>query len=110
MTINRREKTISDEPLKKYFWSLLLVLFLCLFSYGYLVRGAIISIVDRQNMESNLAGLNSRILDLESEYLKLKNDVTPEWALTLGFIPVSTEKFVAKDAKNPNLSLVTSDL
>ena len=108
MTINRQQKIIGNEPLKKYVWLLLLVLLFGLFTYGYLVRGAIINIVDRQNMENNLSGLNSRILSLESEYLKLKNAVTPELAFDLGFVQATAKKFVAKDTKNPNLSLVTS--
>ena len=100
----------NSEPLKGYFWSLVFVLVFCLFSYGYLVRGAIVNVVNRQSMENDLSTLNSKVLDLEIEYFKVKNSVTPELASDLGFVAVSNQKFVTKDAKNPGLSLLTPDL
>jgi hypothetical protein len=106
---SRNEKRISSqEPLRMWFWSLCGICVLCLFSYGYLVRGAIVNIVARQNIESEVSVLNSKVLDLESEYIKAKNNITPELATSLGFVAVSNQKFVTKDVKTPGLSLVTS--
>jgi len=42
------------------------------FSYGYCVRGAIVNIVARESMEKDLSTLNSKVLDLESKYIKAK--------------------------------------
>ena len=107
---NKYEKIISgQEPLRIKFWSLIGVILLCFFSYGYLVRGTIVNIVARQNVESELSFLNSKVINLESEYLKVKNGITLETANGLGFVAVSGQKFVTKNTEKPGLSLVTSN-
>ena len=88
---NQKDKRINNcEPLKKWFWSFIMVLIICLFSYGYCVRTAIVNIVERQNMESELSTLDSKVQILEAEYFKAKNSVTPELAQTMGFIDFSS--------------------
>jgi hypothetical protein len=110
MTFKINKRIDNSEPLRVWFWSLVVVLFICIFSYGFCVRGAIVNIVDRQSMESELAALNSKVLNLESEYIKAKNAVTLEKAYSLGFIAVSDQKFVTRSAKNPGLSVLTFGL
>jgi hypothetical protein len=106
----RKNKRINNrEPLKIWFWSLLGVFILCFFSYGYCVSSAIVNIVERQNIENELATLNSKILDLESQYITAKNSITPELAANLGFVPVSSQKFVNKTINKPGLSLVINN-
>ena len=102
----------NSEPRKVWIWSLLGVFVFCLFSYVYLVRGAIVNIVARQAMETNLSALDSRVADLEAQYIKAKNNVTPELAKSLGFVAVadSNQKFVMKNAKASGLSLLTSGI
>ncbi|MEI6190836.1 MAG: hypothetical protein WCP24_00525 [bacterium] len=110
---NRKDKRINNsEPLKVWIWSLLGVFVFCLFSYVYLVRGAIVNIVARQTMETNLAVLSSKVSDLETQYIKAKNNVTPELAQSLGFIAVSdaNQKFVTRDTKVSGLSVLTPGL
>lgn len=106
----QREKRIDSnrEPVKFWFWSLVVVFSFCLFSYGYLVRGAIVNIVARQNMESEILALNSNVIKLESEYIKLKNSITLELAQNMGFVNVSAQKFVTKAVKSPGLSVLTA--
>jgi hypothetical protein len=72
------------------------------------VRGAIVNIVERQNMETELSVLNTKVVNLESEYIKAKNNITTELATNLGFIPQSNAKFVVKSVDVPSLSLVTN--
>ena len=105
--INKRNKRINNsEPTKKWFWSLVFVLVFCLFSYGYFVRGAIVNIVARQNMETQISTLNSKVLDLESTYIKAKNSITPELAQSLGFVALTNQKFVTKNTNDLGLSLL----
>jgi hypothetical protein len=107
---NRKQNRINNcEPNKKYFWSLLVILTLCVISYGLLFRGALVNIVARQNMESELSSLSSKVANLESDYIKAKNGITQELAVNLGFIAVSNQKFVTKDTKTTGLSLVTGN-
>lgn len=106
---NKKNKKLNNsEPLKKWFWSLIFVLTLCIFSYGYCVRAAIVNIVQRQNMESEISALNTKVVTLESEYIKTQNSITPELAADLGFIPLANTKFVAKTVSTPGLSLLTN--
>jgi hypothetical protein len=106
----RKNKKINNrEPLKIWFWSLIGIFIFCIFSYGYCVRGTIVNIVERQNIENEISVLNSKINDLESEYIKAKNNITPELATSLGFVSVSTHKFVTKSVKNPGLSWVNNN-
>ena len=104
----KNKKIDNSEPTKKYFWSLVIVLVFCLFSYGYCVRGAIVNIVERQNMETQLSVLNSKVSDLESEYIIAKSTITTELAQSLGFVALTDQKFVTRSVKTNGLSLVTS--
>ncbi|OHA47237.1 MAG: hypothetical protein A2541_01835 [Candidatus Taylorbacteria bacterium RIFOXYD2_FULL_36_9] len=109
--LKKKEKRINNrEPLKIWFWFFVGLFAFSLFSYGYFVRGAIVNIVTRQTMESDLASLNSRVLDLESQYLKVKNNITPELAQNLGFVTATNQKFVTKNTQTSGLSLVTPAL
>lgn len=108
--IKRKEKIIdSNESIRFCFWLLLLTIVFGLFSYGYCVRGAIVNIVVRQNMEAELSSLTSKVIDLEAKYIKIKNNITPELAQNLGFIAVSSQKFVTRNTEESGLSLLTAD-
>jgi hypothetical protein len=99
MTFKQNKRINNSEQPKIFFWSILMLICLCLFSYGYLVRASIVNIVTRQDMEKNISVLGSKVLSLESEYVRAKNNVTLEMAQNSGFITVSSQKFVTK-AKN----------
>ena len=112
MTIKKDKRINNNEPLKVWIWSLLGIFVLCLFSYVYLVRGAIVNIVSRQNMETKLVVLDSQVSDLETQYMKAKNNVTPELAQSLGFVAIadSNQKFVTRETKISGLSVLTPGL
>lgn len=106
--MTRKYKIINNiEPIKIWVWALVSLVFICVFCYGFMVRNTIVSIVSRQNMDNQLAVLNSKVSDLEAQYIKMKNNVTPEMAYSLGFSAVTNQKFVTRDVKNSSLSLVT---
>ena len=109
MTFKRTDKKIDNsESSKGCFWCLVLLFFFCLFSYGYCVRAAIVNIVERQNIESSLSVLNTKVSSLEAEYIKAKSAITPELATDLGFISQANKKFVVKNVNTPGLSLITN--
>lgn len=105
MTLNRNKRIINSEQPKIFFWSVVLFIFLGLFSYGYLVRSAIVNIVSRQTIEKSILALSSEVLSLESEYVKAKNNVTLDSAKNLGFVTVSSQKFVTKTSNTLGLSV-----
>jgi hypothetical protein len=96
MTLTKNNRINNQEKTKVFFWCLILSICLCVFSYGYLVRTTIVNIVTRENMEKELALVSSKVLSLESEYVKVKNNVTLEQAQNSGFIQASNQKFVTK--------------
>ncbi len=105
----QKEKRISSqEPSKIWFWSAVLVIVCCLFSYGFLVRGAIVNIVVRQNMEQKLSVLSSQVIDLESDFIRAKNKINKDYAEELGFVNVFTQKFITQNTDNLGLSLLIS--
>ena len=107
MSRRTEKKIANNEPLKKWVWFMVSILVFCLFSYGYFVRGAIVNIVARQNMETEFNVLNSKVSDLEAEYIKAENIVTPELAANLGFVAVTGQRFVTRETKSPGLSVLT---
>ena len=108
MTLRKDKRIDNSEPLKILTWSLLAVILICLISYGYLIRGSIVNIVARQNMETQLSDLGSRVSDLETEYLKAEGNITPELATSMGFVAVADQKFVMTAVRPaPGLSVLT---
>lgn len=110
MTLRRDKRINNSEPLKIWFWSLVGVIVFCFFTYGFLVRGVIVNVVERQNMENELSALNSKVSALESVYIKAKNDITPELAGNIGFVTATKQEFVMREENKPGLSLLTSGL
>lgn len=108
--LNKKRKKNNIETPKVYFWSLIGLVIFCLFSYGYCVRGTIVNIVTRQNMENELSVLDSKVIQLESEYIKAKNCITNDVAQELGFIQAPEQKFVTKKIENSGLTLFTPSI
>lgn len=79
--------TISKVHLyrERIFYTLCAALALLAISYGYLLQKAIVNVVEREAMVKELRIATSRIADLESSYLALKNSVTLELAFDRGF-------------------------
>jgi len=110
MILGKKNKIINNcEPAKLYFLLLVLVFIISIFSYGYLVRGVMVNIVSRQNMETEIVSLSSRVLDLESLYIKARNNVTQDLARDLGFVTIKKQKFVTRNITDPGISLLTQD-
>lgn len=105
MTFSKNKKINNIERPKAIFWCLGLFIFLGLFSYGYLVKASIINIVDRQEMNKEISILSSKVVSLESEYVKVKNNITVESAKSLGFVSASSQKFVTKTDSALGLSV-----
>ncbi len=70
---------------KLLFWGVVCGILLVVFSYGYFVQATIALIVEEKNVEYMSGELYSSIGVLESDYAKLRNRITKEYARTLGF-------------------------
>jgi hypothetical protein len=109
MFCKKNKRICNREPNKIWIWSLLILLVISAGSYVYLVQRSVVNIVARQDMEKEISVLDSKVLDLESKYIKAKNAVTYELAEGLGFIAVTNQKFVTRSTANLGLSLVTPE-
>lgn len=89
---------------RKAFW--FSVLFVAAFSglYMYFVNGAIVNVVERQKIEKEIVALNSRISELESSYFGLNNQISFNYALSMGFVKMAGEKYVSRKTFSANLS------
>jgi hypothetical protein len=64
----------------------------------YFVTDTVKNVVKRQNLESEISTLNSEIGDLEFKDISMKNDVTLDKALAMGFKEVETTKYITRTA------------
>ena len=101
---NQIEKIEYRE--KKIFWTLFSVFVFFLIAYGVLVNKAIMNAVAQQNLQQDLASLNSNVDGLDFQYLNMENNITIDTATADGFVAVAAEKFaVIGDARANALSV-----
>lgn len=98
-------KTINtiDRLSVTLFWSLLSILILLVGVYGYMVNKTVWNAFNKDQAEEQIVALNSKLGDLEFQYMSLSNDVSIEKAYELGFQNASgktlfaSREFVAKN-------------
>ncbi|MBI5126715.1 MAG: hypothetical protein HZA80_03060 [Candidatus Taylorbacteria bacterium] len=90
--------TISKVHLyrERIFYTLCALLAVSAISYGYLLQKAIVNVVEREAMIKELRIATSRVADLESSYLALKNTVTLELAFDRGFKEANHLSYIKK--------------
>ena len=98
-------KTINtiDRLSVTLFWSLLSVLIVLVGVYGYMVNKTVWNAFNKDQAEEQIVALNSKLGDLEFQYMSLSNDISMEKAYELGFQNASgktlfaAREFVAKN-------------
>jgi hypothetical protein len=86
---------------------LILAVLLCAGLYGYFVSTSVINILVRKEIEKKMVTLNSKVSDLEAEYLARKNELTLDYAYTRGFSTIKSKHFavrVSSDAHGLSLN------
>jgi hypothetical protein len=96
--------TKLDNKAHILFWGCVSLLFFLAVVYGYLVNVTIFNVANRAKVETQITQLNSRLGELEFEYLSLKSGVTLEKAYALGFKEVESTHFIALDDASKGLS------
>ena len=64
--------------------------------YSFLISISIMNVLVREEIGQSIADLHSYIGELESEYLALKDSITPALAYDLGFIDTVEKTFVTR--------------
>jgi len=107
-----RIKTLkfNTEHQKTIFWALAGAAFVFILLYSYFVNASVLSVVERKNIEQELAISSSRVAGLESKYFASMNSITLAFAIESGFVETQTNTFVARKALARNiLTLNNSD-
>lgn len=93
-TITNTLRKIDDMSVT-LFWSLLSVLVVLVGLYGYMVNQTIWNAFNRDNIETQIVALNSKLGDLEFEYMAIPNNVNINKAYEMGFQNASTNTIYA---------------
>ena len=79
------------------FWGFVAAIVLCASMYMFFVNKTVWNVVARQEAESKIVSLNSKVSTMEFQYITAKANVTMELAKSLGYQPVQgREIFVTK--------------
>jgi len=89
---------------KKIFYILIAILFILFMFYGYFVNQTIHNIVKRESMESEIKVINSNISELELKYLSIKNNLTLDYAYSIGFLEAKKINYISKKSEVNNLT------
>jgi len=90
---------------KKMFFGALVALFLFAMSYAYFINQTVLNIVGRKNAEEQINVVNSKISQLELEYMERKNSITLEYAHSIGFKDSGKIIYVSKNQNSDGLTL-----
>ena len=64
--------------------------------YIYFVANTTIAIVERQHVENAIITTSGALSTIESKYLVLSNQITPDFISSLGFLEITTPHFVSR--------------
>ena len=81
---------------KKIFWALAFFAIVFIALYIYFVASATFAIVERQQVENVITATNGSLSSIESKYLALSNQMTPEFIRSLGYIEIAAPHFVSR--------------
>ncbi len=101
--IRTTTKTYHTE--RKLFYASATLL-LCVFAaYIYFVSAAVAHVVVRKELSQEISEMQTRISELEADYIASQNAVGIDMALAHGFAPNEDKIFVEKARTNAQLSL-----
>lgn len=89
---------------KQIFYSMMMLLIVVSFMYGYFVKETIMNVVAREKLITESRNLSSQISDLESSYIAAKNKVTIDLAYSKGFKDVTSTDYISLRHIGKNLS------
>lgn len=81
----RKKITTFNNIEKNMFTILTAGIFLSMFLYVYFISTSVVNVVQRKSIEVETQMLSSGVGELESEYISLSKNITPEYARSIGF-------------------------
>jgi outer membrane murein-binding lipoprotein Lpp len=89
-------KTATIQSNKKIFLILVFSIAISILLYMYFINRAVMNIVEREKLSSEINSLQAHVAELESNYAALKSTVTLSTAYSLGFREVSAVQFIER--------------
>jgi hypothetical protein len=92
----QRKGTAAITFEQKCFWGLMacIVAFACL--YMYFICASIVNVIERGQIEKDIAATSAHIGDLEAQYLAKKESIDYGYAQRLGFVPAPAPQYIAR--------------
>lgn len=95
---------ISKTERRIFYIAVLLLIFVSIF-YAYFVNQTIRNVAKRENIENEIGTITSNLSDLELQYLSRKNNLTLDYALSIGFKEVNKINYISKGTETNGLTL-----
>ncbi len=103
---NTIRNTERNRQVQLMFWALVSAIVICGIMYIYFVNKTVWNVVARQNVETHIATLNSKLSDTEFQYINSVSGITMDTAVKLGFISaVDNTTFVAREEIGKNVAI-----
>ncbi len=64
--------------------------------YGYFISVSVVNVLVRESASSDIVAISSKVSDLETQYLALKNEITIEYAYANGFKDIKDKRFTTR--------------
>jgi len=87
---------------KRAFAMLVLAIFILVGFYGYFISKSIINVIVREEINGDVAAVNSTISELEAKYITHKDAIGIEFARSAGFKNLAEKKFVTRKSLAKN--------
>ena len=87
------------------FWSMLSVLIVLVGFYGYMVNKTVWNAFNKDKAEAEVVSLNSKLGDLEFQYMSMSNNISIEKAYELGFKNASSSMLFASRDVSQNVAM-----
>ncbi|MEI6042683.1 MAG: hypothetical protein WCQ00_03925 [bacterium] len=97
---------IIDRISVTLFWSFLAVFMFLMGTYGYMVNKTVWNAFDKDQSDEQIVALNSKLGDLEFQYMSLSNNISIEKAYELGFQNASANTiFASREFVSKNVAM-----
>lgn len=98
---------IEDKE-KQIFWGAFSLILILIVSYGVLFNRTIMNAMAKENMSQQISSLDADVNSLEFQYLNVKNSISMDLALSMGFVAVKDNNF-AEVSSDKSVSLSVNE-
>lgn len=86
------------------FWTLLFAIFMMTCAYIFFINKTVRNVVLHQNLQAEIASLNSKLSETEFSYINSVGSITLDTAHKLGYVTPSEKTFVTRESIGQNVA------